>query len=302
MEPTPAFEAKLVPDQPSFARIFPKRCPAERIGTGFGFTEGPVWDVARKRLIFSDMADDHIRWWSREAGLNTFRRPSNKANGGTFDRQHRLLHCEHSTSRVVRQGSDGTLEVLASHWQGKELNSPNDIVVDSGGAIFFTDPTFGRTREDLGLPRPLILDFRGVYRFCTDSTLSLIADDFDQPNGLCLSLDEKWLFVNDTMRKHIRRFAIADGRASGGEVWADFTGEGIGMPDGMKFDSAGNLYSTGPGGIHVFDPEGERLGIIVLPEKPSNFVWGDADLMSLYVTAVTSVYRVPVLTKGHLTY
>jgi gluconolactonase len=276
----------------------------ERVATGFGFTEGPVWDKARSQLIWSDMQHDHMRSWSPGCGVQTYRKPSNKANGSTFDAQGRLVSCEHATSRVVREERDGKLTVLASHWQGKELNSPNDIVVKSDGAIYFSDPTFGRIREDVGIVRPLTLDFRGVYRISPDGAhLTLLADDFEQPNGLVFSLDEKRLFINDTPRLHIRVFEVkTDGSIANGRVFAETTGQGEGRPDGMKLDRDGHLYCTGPGGVHVFDHDGRCLGVILTPERPTNMAWGDDDLRSLYITAQTSLYRARIETPGHLTY
>jgi gluconolactonase len=283
-------------------RVISSKGNLERVATGFGFTEGPVWDAANNRLIFSDMKHDHMRTWSKAAGVQTFRKPSNKANGNTFDPAGRLVSCEHATSRVVRQEADGSLTVLASQYGGKELNSPNDIVCKSDGAIYFTDPTYGRTREDVGVPREIPLPFRGVYRIAPDGThLQHVVDDFDMPNGLCFSLDESKLYINDTARRHIRIFDVkADGSLIGGEVWAETVGEGIGWPDGMKIDTAGNIYCTGPGGIHVFDPSAKCLGVILTPEKAANMAWGDDDLCSLYVTALTSLYRLRVQIPGRL--
>jgi gluconolactonase len=272
----------------------------EQVATEFGFTEGPVWDRAGGRLIFSDMKHDLMRCFKPGAGVTTFRQPSNKGNGNAFDRAGRLLTCEHATSRLVREERDGSFFVVASHYKDKELNSPNDLTVKSDGSIYFSDPTFGRVREDVGVLRPLTLDFRGVYRVAPDgSGLRLLADDFEQPNGLCFSPDESRLFINDTPRLHIRVFDVkADGAISGGKVWAETTGEGEGRPDGMKLDSAGYLYCTGPGGVHVFDPAGVCLGVILTPERPTNFAWGDADRCSLYITAQTSLYRARVKTPG----
>jgi gluconolactonase len=241
-----------------------------------------------------------MRSWQEGAGIATYRKPSNKGNGNAFDREGRLLTCEHATSRLVREERDGSFTVLASHYKGKELNSPNDLTVKSDGAIYFSDPTFGRIREDVGVPRPLTLDFRGVYCVTPGGTdLRLLADDFEQPNGLCFSPDESRLFVNDTPRLHIRVFGVKpDGSLTGGSVWAETTGEGEGRPDGMKLDSAGILYCTGPGGVHVFDPAGVCLGVILTPERPTNFAWGDADRCGLYITAQTSLYRARVKTPG----
>lgn len=271
-----------------------------RVATGFTFTEGPVWDVRHRRLIFSDITQDHVRSWSKAYGIETFRQPSNKANGNTFDSYGRLVTCEHATSRVVRQEPNGTLSVLATHDGDKELNSPNDIIIKSDGAIYFSDPTFGRTREDVGVPRPIELDYRGVYRISPDGALlQLVVQDFEMPNGLCFSLDESKLFINDTARKHIRIFDVrADGTLEGGDVWAETIGEGIGWPDGMKIDTAGNVYCTGPGGVHIFDANAKCLGLIRTPEKAANMAWGDDDGQSLYITALTSLYRIRVKIPG----
>jgi gluconolactonase len=288
---------------PQFNAVVGEEVRVEQVATGFGFTEGPVWDKARRQIIWSDMKDDHVRCWSFERGVQTYRKPSNKANGNTYDALARLVSCEHGTSRVVREERDGTLTVLASHWQGKELNSPNDIVIKSDGAIYFSDPTFGRIREDVGIPRPLTLDIRGVYRIDPGGDLRVLVDDFEQPNGLCFSLDEKRLFINDTPRKHIRVFDVQpDGGIANGRIFGETTGEAPGAPDGMKLDSVGRLYCTGPGGIHVFDHDGRCLGVILTPERPTNMAWGDDDLRTLYITAQTSLYRARLKTPGRLTY
>ncbi len=263
------------------------------------FTPG-IWKDLHAVLQFSDMPGDHLRRWSAVDGIATFRQPCHKSNGLAYDRQGRLLVCEHATSRVTRTEPDGSSTILASHWQGQELNSPNDIVVHSDGSIWFTDPTYGRM-DGFGLKRDTELAFRGAYRIGTDGTLALLADDFDQPNGLCFSLDERRLFINDTSRGHIRVFDVRpDGTLEGGAVWAETTGPGKGAPDGMKIDAAGNLYSCGPGGIHVFAPDATCLGVIGLPEGIANFCWGDDDLQSLYVTATTSLYRIRMRQPGRL--
>ena len=211
-----------------------------------------------------------------------------------------MLTCHHATSRVTRVEHDGSIKVIASHYQGKQLNSPNDIVVKSDGAIYFTDPMSGRS-ERYGVPRESDLGFAGVYRLEPESgELILLVDDFELPNGLCFSLDEKQLYINDTRRFHIRVFDVLDdGTITNGRIWAETTGEGIGVPDGMKFDSAGNLYSCGPGGIHVFDADATCLGRILIPEHTTNFIRGDTDYKSLYITAATSVYRLRMTIPGN---
>jgi gluconolactonase len=245
------------------------------------------------------MPGNRMRRWDAATGITTFRHPSNMANGNAYDRQGRMVTCEHATSRVTRTEHGGRIEVLASHYEGKALNSPNDVIVASAGAIYFTDPTFGRM-EYYGVPREPELAFRGVYRIDPgDNRLTLLADDFEQPNGLCLSLDERRLFVNDTVRGHIRVFDVAgDGAIANGRVWAETTGEGAGAPDGMKLDSEENVYCTGPGGIHVFDRDARCLGVIRTPEGTANFTFGGDDRRSLFITASTSLYRIEVNVPG----
>jgi gluconolactonase len=271
----------------------------ELLATGCIFTEGPLWHAREKYLLFSDMPGDHLRRWSERDGVTTFRKPCNKSNGLAWDLQGRLLTCEHASSRLTRTETDGKITVLASHYEGKELNSPNDLAVKSDGAIYFSDPSYGR-KEHFGLPRDPELSFRGVYRLAPDGkTLTLLANDFGQPNGVCFALDEKTVFVNDTDKQHIRAFDVnGDGTLTNNRVWANTVGEGAGAPDGMKIDSSGNVYSCGPGGIHVFAPDATCLGVIKVPEYTANFCWGDDDLKSLFITASTSVYRIRVAVSG----
>lgn len=271
----------------------------ERIATGFLFTEGPLWHARDEYLLFSDMPGDHLRKWSARGGVTTFRKPCAQSNGLAWDREGRLVVCEHATSKLTRTEAYGHSTVLASHYDGKELNSPNDVVVKSDGGIYFTDPTYGRA-EYYGNPRPTQLDFRGVYRTEPDGgRLTLLAGDFGQPNGLCFSANEKRLFVNDTERQHIRAFDVKqDGTLANNRVWAETTGTGAGAPDGMKMDSEGNIYCCGPGGIHVFDPQATCLGVIGMPEHTANFCFGESDFRTLFVTASSSVYRLRVKVPG----
>ena len=270
----------------------------EKLRSGFSFTEGPIWHPYEKWLIFSDMAGNRMHRRGPDGAFEIFREPSNKTNGNTLDRRGRLVSCEHVTSRVTRTEADGSIVVLATHYDGKQLNSPNDIVVAANGSIYFTDPTYGRM-EFYGAQREQELHFQGVYKIDVDGGLTLLADDFAQPNGLCFSLDASRLFVNDTVRKHIRVFNVApDGKLTGGAVWAETKGKEPGAPDGMKIDSRGNVYCCGPGGVHVFDASGHRMGIIRMPEMAANFTFGDDDLRSLYVTASTSLYRLRVRVPG----
>jgi gluconolactonase len=275
----------------------------EELGSGFDFTEGPIWHPHDNFLIFSDMPGNHMRRWSAAEGITTFRQPSNMANGNAWDREGRIVTCEHATSAVSRTEADGSISVLATHYGDKELNSPNDIIVKRDGAIYFSDPTYGRN-EYYGVPREQDLDFQGVYRIAQQSqnlhqALMLLADDFAQPNGLCFSADESRLFVNDTERMHIRVFDVgADGSISNSRLWAETTGEGDGGPDGLKIDSAENVYCSGPGGVHVFDRDANCLGVIRTPAVTANFTWGDDDMCSLFLACSTALYRVRVKVPG----
>jgi gluconolactonase len=282
-----------------FVSVVGKSAAVEKVAGGFLFTEGPLWHAADRYLLFSDMPGDHLRRWSASGGVITFRKPCGQSNGLAWDREGRLISCEHATSRLTRTEVNGDITVLASKYAGKELNSPNDLVVKSDGTIYFSDPTYGRD-DYYGTPRPLQLDFRGVYRVAPGgNSFSLLIDDFGQPNGLCFSLDEKLLYVNDTDRQHIHLFEVlADGNLANGRVWAQTTGEGAGAPDGMKIDCAGNIYCCGPGGIHVFAPDATCLGVIRMPEHTTNFCFGDDDLRSLCITASTSIYRLRVNTPS----
>jgi gluconolactonase len=279
---------------------------AEQIGTGFTFTEGPIWNPAGQYLLFSDMPGDTRRRWDEQGGVREVAKPSNKGNGMTLDTQGRLVVCEHSTSSVVRMDPDGLgggREVLATHYEGKELNSPNDVIIHSSGAIYFSDPTFGRM-PGFGVEREQDLDFQGVYRIPPGGgDLTLLVDDFVQPNGLCFSPDESLLYINDTDRAHIRVFDVAnDGTISNGRLFAEDIGTGDlstgELVDGMKCDERGNVWVTGPKGVWVFAPDGEHLGVIEIPENTGNLHWGGPDWNWLFVPACTSVYRVKTKVSG----
>jgi gluconolactonase len=231
-------------------------------------------------------------------------RPSNKGNGMTYDANLNLLVCEHSTSSVIRfvGGADGAREVLASHFEGKELNSPNDIVVGKDGAIYFTDPTYGRMPV-YGIERPTQLGFQGVYRIAVDGALSLVVEKplFTQPNGLCFSPDEHLLYVNDTEQANIRVFDVVDGAL----VNMRFFASGIsdpnmaGAPDGMKCDAQGNIWVTAPGGLWVYAPDGTLIGKVAVPEVVANLHWGGLDWRTLFITASTSLYAIDVKVGPH---
>lgn len=283
-----------------FLEVVPQDLQLETLADGFAFTEGPIWHPDDKHLTFSDIPNSRMHRWSAAGGATVFRDPSNMTNGNTYDHQGRILSCEHETSRVTRTELDGSVTVVASHYDGKELNSPNDIVVRRDGGIYFTDPDFGR-RSGTGVVREPELDHRGVYRLDPESLeLVLLATEFGQPNGLAFTLDHNALYVADTPRMQIRRFDVAaDGSLSGGEVFAESTGEGAGAPDGLKIDSQGHVFCAGPGGVHVYHPDdGACLGVIRTPAFCANFTWGDDDFLTFFMTSSTCLYRTRVKVPG----
>jgi gluconolactonase len=291
---------------PAFLELVAEDAELEQLGTGFTFTEGPIWNPDGF-LLFSDMPGDVRRRWDPDSGVTEVANPSNKGNGMTIDNDGRLIVCEHVTSSVVRMDPDGTgggREVLATHYEGRELNSPNDVVVKSDGAIYFSDPTYGRM-PGFGLEREQDLDFQGVYRIAPGGgDPQLLVDDFAQPNGLCFSTDESLLYVNDTTRAHIRVFDVqADGTLANSRVLADGIGSGsleIGdLVDGMKLDERGNVWVTGPGGVCVFDPDGQHIGTVEVPENVGNVNWGGPDWNWLFIPATTSVYRIECKVSGN---
>ena len=283
-------------------QLVDERAEVEQAATGFTFTEGPIW-MSDGSLHFSDMPGDKRRRWHPTEGVEVLRDPSKKCNGMTRDNDGNLIVCEHVTSSVVREHPDGRRDTIAFHWGGSYLNSPNDVIVASDGSILFTDPTYGRM-PGFGIERAQELDFQGVYRVATDGTLSLLVDDFEQPNGLCFSPDESLLYINDTVRAHIRVFDVGAGHElSNGRVFAEGIGDGDlakgGLVDGMKADEHGNVYVTGPKGVWVFSPDGEHLGVIGVPENVGNINWGDDDWRTLYIAASSSIYRVRMNVSGN---
>jgi gluconolactonase len=259
----------------------------ETVAEGLGFTEGPVWlpDVG---LLFSDIPNSRIHRW-RDSELSVYREPSGQSNGLTLDRQSRLIACEHENRRVSRQSSAGDVEAIATHHDGKRLNSPNDVVVRSDGRIYFTDPPYG-IRED-----QRELSYNGVFTISPAGELDLLLTDFERPNGLALAPDERTLYIADTQRRHVRAFDVAgDGSLSNGRLFAEMRDDG--RPDGMKVDRDGRLFVTATG-VQVFAPDGKLLGFIECPQMPANCAWGD-DGSTLYITARTAVYRTRLDTRG----
>ena len=273
----------------------------EKIGSGFTFTEGPIWVPDGQYLLFSDMPGDTRRRWDEQSGVQAVASPSNKGNGMTLDANGSLLVCEHSTSSLVRMDPDGTgkgREVLASHFEGKELNSPNDVCVKSDGSIWFSDPWYGRM-PGFGLERERDLGWQGVFRLPPgggDPQLVVGREDYEQPNGLCFSPDESLLYINDTPAAFIDVYDVgADGTLSNRRSFFKGIGTGEiekGIADGMKCDERGNIWVTGPGGVWVISTEGEHLGTIPVPENVGNLTWGGPDWKTLFLPSSTSLYRI----------
>jgi sugar lactone lactonase YvrE len=279
--------------QNNLGEILAPNTQVEKVAAGFKFTEGPVWHPDGF-LLFSDIPANTIYKWQPKQKTVIFRQPSGNANGNTLDRSQRLISAEHGNRRVSRTEKDGQIVTLASHYQGKRLNSPNDLAMKSDGSIYFTDPPFGiePEQEELG--------FYGVYRLAPDGKLTLLVKDLVRPNGIAFAPDETKLYVNDSEKGYIRVFDIkSDGMLANGKVFARLKPSSEeGAADGMKVDIKGNVYSTGPGGVWIFSPNGDLLGIIETPEPPANLAWGDSDYQTLFITARHSLYRVRLQISG----
>lgn len=278
-----------------FELVGPER--VEQVVTGFEFVEGPAWHPVEGHLTFNDIPGDRMLRWDPGSGLREVRAPNGMGNGNTYDLQGRLLTCEHATSRLVRTETDGAVVVLADAYEGRELNSPNDVVVDAAGTVLFTDPVYGRGTW-VGLPREPELDVRGVYSLGADGGLTLLVEDMESPNGLCLSPDESLLYVAETEQRTIRRYHLDDGRATDGTTWAHVVGDEREGPDGLRVDEHGNVWCAGPGGLQVFTPSGEVLGRIRMPEVVANLTWGGPDGRTLFVCATSSVYALRTHVRG----
>jgi gluconolactonase len=271
----------------------------ERVATGFTFTEGPVWHPDGY-LLFSDMPGDVRRKYTPGRGAEEVMRPSFKSNGLALDENLDLLVCEHVTSALWRVRRDGSRELLAYHYEGKYLNSPNDVCVRSDGSIYFTDPWYGRM-PGFGIERERELGWQGVYRIPpgggqNELELLLPQDEFEMPNGICFSPDESLVYINDTPRAHIKVWDVAeDGSFSNGRLFFEGIGTGVieeGIPDGMKCDERGNIWVTGPRGIWIISAAGEHLGVLKVPENTGNLAWGGEDYRTVFIPSSTSLYTI----------
>lgn len=279
-----------------FWDLVPADATLEHVAAGFGLTEGPVW--RGDHLIFSDVRRDRtVRWQMLPEGpeVRTLYTQTGGGNGQALDADGRIIRCEQGARRLVRVERDDGVTVLAERFEGKRLNSPNDVVVHSSGAIYFTDPPFGLPDHREGKELP----FQAVFRLGPDGTLSVATDEVEGPNGLCFSSDERVLYVADTPNLDVIAFDVnADGSLANRRLFADMTSTDTGRPDGLKVDAAGNLYCTGGGGVRIVTPGGEKLGRIRLPEHCRNIAWGDHDLRTLYITAGSGLYRVRLRVAG----
>lgn len=275
---------------------------ATRVSTGYQFTEGPIWVPEHGCLLFSDIPANTIYRWRPERGeAEVYRRPSRHANGLTLDLEGNVLACEHSGRRVSIAPYDGEPEPLAETYEGKRFNSPNDIVVASTGAVYFTDPDYGLINPAQGEGGERELDMMAVYRIATNGVVQLMVQDLEKPNGLTFTPVETQMYIGDSAGRVIKRYtAYADGAlASEGEIFIDMTEDSRPKnPDGMKVDEDGRLWTTGPGGIWVIESDGTVLGQLELDEQPANLAWGGDDFSTLYVTAQTSLYTIETGVRG----
>jgi gluconolactonase len=288
---------ELQPLSPEFWNLVDHRARLETVATGFGFTEGPMWDADGFLYVSDETINKIFRVYpdGRKEALIALGDP----DGNTFDRQHRLIDCASVLRAIIEVTPNGKYKILADHYDGKKFNSPNDVIVGPDGALYFTDPTL-----DLVAGEKQEIPFQGVYRLDDKGNVRLLTKDLTQPNGLAFSPDGKHFYIDDSEKRNIRVYDVGqDGTLSKGRIFGEEPGaKHDGVPDGIKVDKSGNLFITGPRGIWVWDAQGNHLGTIAMPEQPANLTWGDKDYRTLYITATTSVYRLELTTQGFVPY
>jgi gluconolactonase len=282
---------------PQFWNLVDRNAKLDVVASGFGFTEGPMWDPAGFLYVSDETINKIFRVFpdgKKEAVIEL-----GDPDGNTFDREHRLIDCASVLRAIIAVTPDGKYKILAERYDGKKFNSPNDVIVGPDGALYFTDPTL-----DLVAGEKQEIPFQGVYRLDDKGNVRLLTKDLTQPNGLAFSPDGKRFYVDDSEKRNIRVYDVAaNGSLINGRVFGEEPGaKSDGVPDGIKVDKNGNLFVTGPKGIWVWDAKGNHLGTIVLPEQPANLAWGDKDYRTLYITATTSVYRLKMQTEGYVPY
>lgn len=288
-----------------FAGLIHSNARLETLWTGARWTEGPAYFPAGKYIVWSDIPNNRVmRWDETDGSVSVFEQPCRHQNGHTTDREGRLLSCEHGGRAVSRVEHDGSLNILADRFDGRKLNSPNDLVVKSDGTIWFSDPTYGIDSDYEGHAAPSEIGASQVYRIAADGRLSVVVSDLVQPNGLAFSPDERFLYVADTGRTHvpdcapkIRRYPVTpDGAGLG--AGEDFVMSDCGLFDGFRLDVAGNIWSSAGDGVHCFSPEGDLLGKILVPEVVSNVCFFGPNRNRLAICATTSVYSIYVRSRG----
>jgi gluconolactonase len=293
----PKRQFQLKEESPQFWKLISHDAKLEVVASGFGFTEGPVWDPGGFLYVSDEELNKIFRVYmdGRKEALISLGDP----DGNTYDRQHRLIDCASVLRAIIRITPDGKYIVLADRFEEKKFNSPNDVVLGPDGALYFTDPTL-----DLPEGEKQELAYQGVFRLDAGGKVTLLTKELSQPNGLAFSPDGKKFYVDDSKQRNIRVYDFrSDGTIANGRVFGEEPGgKGDGVPDGIKVDRDGNLYVTGPQGIWIWDAEGHHLGTIVMPEQPANLAWGDADLGTLYITATTSVYKLRTTAHGFVAY
>ncbi|MBK1834385.1 SMP-30/gluconolactonase/LRE family protein [Roseibacillus ishigakijimensis] len=304
---------RIVSHDAAFETLLSPEAEIEVLASGFDWSEGPVWDAAEQRLLFSDVPNNVVHAWSEKDGLSVYLQPSGfsgprknsrepGSNGLAFDAQGRLLTCEHGDRRLSVLTADGGKMTLADTYQGKRFNSPNDLVVHSSGSIFFTDPPYGLPNQGNGPERQL--EENGVYRWDENGDVNLVIADLDRPNGVTLSPDEQTLYIAQSHgpAPHVIAYPVQDDLSLGeGRVLFDASTlepQLPGAPDGLKVDHEGNIWSSGPGGVFIVSPEGKLLGRILTGRRTANLAWGGDDYSVLYLTADHDLLRVQTRTRG----